>query len=177
MRFKTVNKDKPFYEAIVVKNAEASASIPIGTPVIFAFNGTDDGLAVVLPSSSSAVKATMFFAGVCAHSNLAPGNVGSSIIDGFVLNGLISRGTRSATTAAWPSFVPIALGDVLTIDTVANAFAYSTVGAASMGGALMVVADSSQTAASTTTAASNAYTQWAGQTAATILMKMLCRAF
>ena len=32
--------------SVVIKNAESSAAIPIGTPVVLAINGTDDGLAV-----------------------------------------------------------------------------------------------------------------------------------
>lgn len=175
MRFKTINKNKPFYEAVTIKNGEASSSIPLGTPVIYAMNGTDDGLSVILPSSSTAVKATNLCAGLCATPNLATGQIGDAIIDGLCLNALYSRGTRSATTAAWPSFVAIALGDQLVIDTVANALVLSAVGAQAATPAAFVMADSSQIAASTTTAASNAYTQWAGQTNATILMKVLIR--
>jgi len=174
MRFKTIDKDKPDYIASSVRNAESSATIPLGTPVVFAINGTQDGLAVVLPSSSTAVKATNFFAGVATKSAV-PGEVFDALSHGFCLNVLYSRGSRSATTAAWPSFVAIALGDMCTIDTVQNAFAYSTVGAAGVNAPIACVADTANTAASTTTAASSAYTQWTGSYA-TILMKMVIRA-
>ncbi len=114
---KTINKDKPDYESIVVKSQEASATMPLGTPVVFKCDGTAlDGIGVVLPSSSTAVKATSLFAGVLQRACL-PGDISDAAINGFIQNGLVARGTRSATTAAWPSFVAIALGDQLVIDT------------------------------------------------------------
>lgn len=172
---KTINFNKADFETAIVKNQEASATIPVGTPVVWKCDGTAlDGLGVVLPSSSSAVKATSLFAGVLMRQ-IAPNDIAEAAINGFIQNGLYSRGSRAQTTSAWPSFVAIALGDNLTIDTVANAFAYSTVGAAGVAPPAAVVADNGQTAASTTTAASNAYTQWSTVTVATALMKMIIR--
>lgn len=174
---KTINKDKSDFAGQTCLNVEASASIPVGTPVIFKMAAdVNDGLGVILPSSSTAVKATALFGGVLLRT-LAAGDRGEMLTSGFAISALYSRGTRAATTAAWPSFVAIALGDVLTIDTVANAFGYSTVGAAATGCPLACVADNGTaiTAASTTTAASSAYTQWSTVTNATILMKMIIR--
>lgn len=174
MRTKTINKNKPEANMITVRNVETS-TVPVGTPMIFKCAGdTGDGLDVILPSASTAVKATTLFGGVLSKSFDA-GEVGDAYVSGFCRNALYTRGTRAATTDAWPSFVAIALGDKLKIDTVANAFVLNGVGAQSDMQAFAAVADSGAVAASTTTAASDAYTQWAGKTSATILMKVILR--
>lgn len=172
---KTINKDKSDFSMATCQSQEASATIPVGTPVIFKIDGTAlDGLGVILPSSSTAIKATAFFGGVMLRS-LTAGDRGEMLTSGFAQTALYCRGTRASTTDNWPSFAAIALGDHLMLDTVANAFAMSTVGAARSSPPLAVVADTSQTAASTTTATSSAYTQWSTNSNATVLMKMIIR--
>ncbi len=177
---KTINKDKSDFETTTDKNAETSATLKLGSPVIYKCTGAllTDGLDVIAPSSSTAVKATSLFAGILMR-DCVPGDIAEAAINGFVQNGLLARGTRAATTAAWPSFQAIALGDQLVIDTVMNAWVYSTVGAQGANTPLCVVADGSNTWASTTTAASNAFSsswpQWSTATIATILMKMIVR--
>lgn len=131
MRIKQVG-NKADLAAIVVKNAEASASIPAGTPVCFVMNGTDDGLAVVLPSTGAAVKATSFAAGVALQA-MAAGDVREAQVYGFCNNVVLKRQTRSDSGASWSSnsdgFVT---GLLLVVDTVYNAF--STL--ASSGGSI-----------------------------------------
>lgn len=175
---KTINKDKSDFSASTALNTD-TVSIPVGSPCIWKCAGdANDGLGVIVPSSSTAVKATSLFAGVALRT-AAVGERFDALTSGFALNALYSRGTRAATTSAWPSFVAIGLGDQCVIDTVANAFAYSTVGAQGANGPMAVVADAGQTIASTTTAASNAYSTsnpaWSTATAATLLMKMIVR--
>lgn len=171
---KTINKNKSDYETCVVQNGD-TVSIPAGTPVIFKVAGDNtDGFAVVLPSTSTAVKVTSLFAGVLMRT-LNVGETGEAAINGFVFSSLVSRGTRSATTAAWPSFAAIALGDQMVIDTVANAFVFSAVGAQSLNAGMAVFADAGQTGASTTTAASNAYTAYSASTSYNVPAKMILR--
>jgi hypothetical protein len=124
----------------VVKNAEASVEIPAGTPCIYAMNGTDDGLAVVLPSSSTAVKASVFLAGV-AQKTIPIGKMENVQVYGFNRFTRVYRGSRAASTDAWPTFAAFAIGDILQVNTVANAFASSAVGAQSGYQPMVVVAE------------------------------------
>ena len=122
-----------------VKNAEA-VTIPAGSPVIFQMNGTDDGLAVVLPSSSTAAKVSGFAAGVLVKT-LEPGRLGDVQVYGFNRKTLIARGTRAASTAAWPTMASLAIGDVLSIDTALNGFVSSAAGGNSAVQAFAVAAE------------------------------------
>jgi hypothetical protein len=107
------------------KNEEATATIPRGTPVVLAFNGTDDGFAVVLPSTAGQAKANSLAFGVCATQIATGLPVGSP--DDFFAYGLcpfaiLNYATRAATTNSWTSSASIASGFVLAIDTVNNCF-------------------------------------------------------
>src|SRR4051812_24381 len=101
MRMKQVGNKRDIV-AIVVKNAEASATIPVGSPLCFVMNGTDDGLGVVLPGTGGAVKATSLMAGVALTSMLA-GGYGESQVFGFCQNVVLRRQTRAASTDAFSS--------------------------------------------------------------------------
>lgn len=118
---------------VQVKNAD-TVVLPNGTPVCFVYNGTDDGLAVVLPNTGGAAKATTLFAGVVEFSgstSLAVGSVGDAFFFGMVTNARVLIVTRSATSANWPSYPALAIGDALGIDTVNNAFTDLATGAQS----------------------------------------------
>lgn len=104
----------------VVKNAE-TVTIPTGTPVVYAFNGTDDGLAVILPSSSTAAKIAVFQAGVAVH-DILPGRMENVQVYGFNRKSLFVRGTRAASTAAWASAAAISIGEVMSINSALNGF-------------------------------------------------------
>ncbi len=110
----------------VFKNGEASASLPVGSPVVLSFNGTDDGLAVVLPSTAataSAAKSSGFGAGVVVSANgIAAGAMGDVQTWGLCLNARITAATRSATSAAWVSYASQDTGALLAIETVGNGF-------------------------------------------------------
>ena len=108
------------------KNAETSATLGLGTPVVLAFNGTDDGLAVQLPATVAAVSAAKnsgFPAGVVVSPNgILAGAIGDVQTWGLCLQAKIVAATRSATSAAWVSYASQDTGAVLEVDTVANAF-------------------------------------------------------
>ena len=120
MRFKMAGNKNDIC-AIVIRNAEASANIPVGTPVLFAMNGTNDGLDVVLPATGGAAKAS-FAAGV-ALNTLTAGQYGEAMVFGFVQNIVLLRQTRSASTADWSSNAAgFPTGDLLALDTAGNRF-------------------------------------------------------
>jgi len=105
-----------------VKNdSNSSASIPVGTPVYMSLDGTDDALAVKLPSNGSQDAADRNFFGVVTDT-LASGAIGESILFGIVPKAKIVRATRSDDSANWVGSTSIANGVLLSIDTVNNAF-------------------------------------------------------
>ena len=112
-------------ERITVKvRNDAGASIPKGSPVCLALDGTDDGLAVILPSGSGAqATADKFFFGVIKDTLADPG-VGDAQLFGVVRQAIIRRATRggSATSDNWAGSTSIAKGVLLSIDTVNNCF-------------------------------------------------------
>jgi hypothetical protein len=126
MNAKIINGDKPETVFIRAKNAESSASIVTGNPVALVMSETNDGLAVVLPGTATAVKAGVLAYGVACES-IAAGDFGTLQCYGFCRNVGLVQATRSATNAAWASTAAGAVGDILTIDTTANAFARASV--------------------------------------------------
>lgn len=123
MRVGAINKNRPETNFVVVSNRETTA-IPAGTPVCFVFDGTDDGLAVQLPSSSNASKSSVGIAGIASGQGsgaLAASSMGQVIQVYGICNALVASVlTRSASSAVWASAVGSTIGDVLTIDTVGN---------------------------------------------------------
>lgn len=106
---------------VPVKNAEASATIPRGTPVCLVMNGTDDGFAVVLPATGGAAKANLFNYGVMLDDMLAS-TYNESVIYGLVPYALVTRATRAASSDSWTSSASVAVGVMLAVDTINNAF-------------------------------------------------------
>ncbi len=121
MRFKPVG-DKLDTISVAIKNSEASASIPIGTPVMLNVNGTDDGLGVVLPSGA-ALKAHAFAYGVSLQT-LAAGDKGYSQVFGFCRKAVVLFQTRSDNSASY-SASTLSSGVMLNVDTVHNCFSTS----------------------------------------------------
>lgn len=131
MRLNTVNGGKPERIASAIKNAESSSTISVGQPVVLVANGTDDGLAVVLPSTAnSAQKSKGLLFGV-ALSNIAAGYPGEALVFGFHQSLRILRQTRAASTDVWASEAARSVGEFLSVDTVNNVFvtASSAIGA------------------------------------------------
>lgn len=103
---------------------DAGASIPKGTPVTLSLDGTEDGLAVILPSGAAdQATADKFFFGV-AKDTMASTDLGDVQLFGVVRQAIIRRATRggSATSDNWAGSTSIAKGVLLSIDTVNNCF-------------------------------------------------------
>jgi hypothetical protein len=146
MTSKTLGNNKAEAVYLSCKSAESSASIPRGTPVALVMNATNDGLAVVLPSTATATKAEVLAFGVTPAA-IAAGNFGKVQAYGFCRNAVLVKRTRSATDADWASTAAAAVGAILTIDTVDNCFRVQ-------GNNVITVKDITGTAASDSVAAS-----------------------
>jgi hypothetical protein len=134
MGFKQIGT-KPFTQSVVVKSAESTATIAAGSPVSLVMNGTNDGIAVVLPTTAAAAKATSLSFGVC-YSAINPGAYGEILVYGFCQKAKYSRiRTRAASTDAYASTAACSVGQILSIDTLAGAqsgaFQPAALGAAS----------------------------------------------
>lgn len=113
--------NKPDQMAVNIRNGEASASIGVGVPVILLMNGTNDGVDVVLPSSSSALKAKGLKYGVNTRS-LGTGDYGAAVIFGYTPSLLLYRQTRGNSTDVWASEAARSVGEFLSIQTTLNGF-------------------------------------------------------
>lgn len=102
-----------------IKNADTVA-IPRGAPVILNMNGTDDGFAVVLPSTAGASKANALAWGISIQS-IPVGSRDDVFAVGYVPYALVQYATRAASSNSWTSSASIAALAVLTIDTINNA--------------------------------------------------------
>jgi hypothetical protein len=114
---------KPFREFQNYRNAEASASIDPGRPVVLVLNGTEDGFEGVLPSTATATQSPFLFAGVNSlPTALVADAYGMAQISGLCNYALVAQQTRSASGASWSTAAALSIGQPLTINTVANAF-------------------------------------------------------
>ncbi len=133
MRTQTLG-DKRDFVSVHVRNAEASTTIGRGRPVVLVMNGTEDGFAVVLPSSSSAAKYNAFKYGV-ALEDITAGQIGNVQLEGLCNYVIMSLQTRANTSggSSFSTAETVALGEMLAINTVNNFFSTvaATVAAAS----------------------------------------------
>lgn len=119
--------DKAFKSLFNFRNAEASAAIPSGSPVIFVMNATEDGFGGVLPSTAGAAKSPELFAGVYASPySLAAGVVGQAQVWGFCNYAVVVQQSRAASTNSFASAAALSIGQPLAVDTVNNAFQTSS---------------------------------------------------
>jgi hypothetical protein len=121
MRFKQVG-NKADLAAVVIRNAEASATIPLGAPVVLNMNATNDGLDVVLPSTAAGLRKILGLRYGVSMGTYVAGAYGEAVVFGFTYSLLLIRQTRSASTATWETEAARSVGEYLTIDTVNNAF-------------------------------------------------------
>lgn len=122
MRMKTVGNKRDIM-AVVIRNA-SGGTIAAGTPVSLNLNGENDGLDVVLPSSSAA-KAHGFAFGV-ALGAIADTQYGEAQVFGFCQNIVLRRQTRAASSDAFSSNSDgFGTGVLLNVDTINNAFSTS----------------------------------------------------
>jgi hypothetical protein len=155
---KTVgNKRDGLY--LVIRNAEASASIPAGTPVTLVLNGTNDGLDVVLPSTAGDAKNGAFKYGI-ATSTLIAGAYGESQAFGFCPYALMTKMTRAASTDSWTSSASSASGIALGWESINNALVgnASMVGSAGTLGAWAALVSSLASSAASASATSDTRT-------------------
>lgn len=106
------------------KSDEASAVIPVGAPICFVMDGTEDGFAAVLPSTAGAAKVPELFAGVSVtNPSVAASQYGAFQCYGLCNYALVVQQSRSASTADYASAAALSVGQPLQVDTVNNAFA------------------------------------------------------
>lgn len=122
MRFKTIEGDKADTGSLFIKNAD-TVVLPKGAPVCLNFNGTDDGLAVILPSNSAA-KAYAYLLGVVGD-DIPVGGTGYAKAAGFCRQILYAYATRAASGSSWSATASVAAGVPLNVDTVNNVFVSS----------------------------------------------------
>lgn len=163
MQTKTLlGRGTPETRLITVTNGESS-EIPIGTPVCYAMDGTDNGSKVVLPSTGGVAKAHSLVAGIVVEKNLPTKLPKSGVLQvaGYCPYVKLLRQTRAATTDSWQSNTGVAIGDILVVDTLVNALNRTAAGAATGFFAAFVAAEtvaSAASAASTTSETRTAIT-------------------
>lgn len=154
MRMKLSESGRPEVMIAAVRNKEASANIPRGTPLVLNLSsaaqpttgsdgfgaGYEDGLQVVLPGTAGA-NATYFFPYGVALQQILNGQLGEAQIFGVCAYALVTFMTRSASTASWSSSASSssAGGFALSIDTVNNVFNTYTPSSISLANASSIV--------------------------------------
>lgn len=129
---------------VVIKNAESSAALVAGGPVVWKASGTDDGLEVVKLQTGAAAKAPLFV-GVSDRATAA-GSLGWAQVYGIRTDAVINQaGTASNANGA--------IGDVMILWTASDAFSGAAAGAATgySPWAVLMQTVASSTAIATTT--------------------------
>jgi hypothetical protein len=139
VRTKLIESNKPEKYIHNVRNVDTSPqglTIPTGSPLVLNLSsvpqpptytnslpaGWEDGLQVVLPNTAGVNPTQLFFYGVATGPILVQ-QLGEAVVFG-VCQAAVIRGTRSATTAPWPSGASAAVAsNFLVIDVPNNAFA------------------------------------------------------
>lgn len=93
-------------------------AISRGQCVCLSMSGTEDGLTVVLPSSSAAKAHALFYGIVDSSGEI--GAVKESLLFGYCAYAQYTKATRSATSVGWASGASIASLVALQIETIAN---------------------------------------------------------
>lgn len=150
MRLQLLNRESAEKIFIYVRNG-SGGTLSAGRPTAFDMDGTRDGRDVSSATTAAAAKATSLFAGV-PPIDIADNDSGMVQVFGFIDNLMYAHVTRAASTDAWASYPALAVGDVMSIDTVGNGFNRSAAGAAS---AFLAGFVGAQTLASATTLASS----------------------
>ena len=145
-------KDRPWRARISLLNGESSSTITAGSPVVL--SASDTGSKVVLPATAGVTQSTSLFAGIAINS-ATPGNAVEVVGNGYVAKVKFVHRTRAASTDSFASVAAMAVGNLLTIDTVNNGVAYSTVGAASLAVNAIVLMETIASIASAASTTSN----------------------
>ena len=131
MRFKLVG-NKADTGMIVVKNPSTTIAIPAGAPLFFAFNGTDDGLAVINAYTAGSTAGLLNgFAGVAVEGVPIAGgslpNTMESQVYGFCQTVRVVRQIRATSTDSFSSASAVSVGDILTVDTASGIDAFTDI--------------------------------------------------
>lgn len=118
MRHQTLGDKRDFLSSHV--RNDDTVKILAGTPVVFDLDGTEDGLAVVLPSSKSAAHALLFPFGVMT-ADCDVNQLGEAQLFGMCFNVTMVRQTRPTSTDTWQTEATQGISQGMTINTVANA--------------------------------------------------------
>lgn len=159
-----------------IKNGEASASIPRGTPVILKLSTTsdsdNDGLAVVLPSTAGAANSFGLRYGISLDT-IATGAFSEAVLFGVASYALITRMTRAASSDSWTSSASVASGAGMGVDTINNALLVGATIAGSIASNAMpiILLDSLASSAASATATSD--TRTAITNAVRVFVRML----
>jgi hypothetical protein len=116
MDIKNVTGDKRDVVSVLVRNDESS-TISRGTPVVLQLDGTQDGIAVVLPSTAGQLKTTTCSFGI-ALQDIAAGRYGKAQQFGFCDYVVLQGNTRAASTDSWSTIASGAAGVPLLVGTV-----------------------------------------------------------
>lgn len=147
-------KDRPWRARVSLMNGESSSTITKGSPV--SVNPSNLGQ-VVLPATGGVTRSHSLFAGIAAKDAVA-GSAVEIVAGGYCYQAKFVNRTRAASTDSWSSVAAQAYGNLLTIDTVNNAVAYSTVGAASLGVNPIVLVETLASIAGSASSTSNSST-------------------
>lgn len=169
MRFKQVgNKADTVF--IVVRNADAN-DIPMGAPVFFTMNGTNDGVDVIDATSAAGAKQE-FFAGI-AGTIIPQNSFGECQVFGLCQNTRVVTITRAASTDSYNSVTAIVVGDVMQINTLTSVDAVSRSAA---GAATAILPNIIAAQAYTSTASQSSSFDTTSRTAITTYLKTFIRA-
>lgn len=171
MRFKMVGNK---YDAafVVVKNPSTSVTIPQGAPAFFIINGTDDGLSVQ-NATAAAGAGQVFLAGVVATpGGLPPGFIGEAQVYGLCPNTRVVTITRPTSTDTYNSVTAIVVGDIMQVNTLASADAFSRSAA---GSASAILWNVNAAQAYTSTASQSSSFDTTSRTAITTMLKTFLR--
>jgi hypothetical protein len=105
--------------AVKIHNAD-TVTIPAGAPVVLNMNGTNNGMDVVLPSTSGSLELIQALSYGVNTGPLAVGSYGEAIVFGMCQNLLLELNTRANSSASWSTYAALSIGQYLSIDTVNN---------------------------------------------------------
>jgi hypothetical protein len=107
---------KPNFAELEVRNDE-TVSIPAGTPVAYVMDGTEDGLAVIKPSTSN-LKSTSLLAGILIKDLTTTLPKLGKVQAYGVVDAIVRLATRAATSDSYTSLAAHAVGMLGVVDTV-----------------------------------------------------------
>ena len=114
-------KGTPDRLATSIHNGD-TVSIPVGAPVVLVSNGTNDGIDVVLPTTSNSAQLVQAFKYGVASKTMAVGDFAEAVVFGVHNNLLLIRQTRASSTNTWNTEAARSVGDYLTVVSNLNGF-------------------------------------------------------